>query len=122
MKSHYRPHKMALWNNLVPDLVKLSEREIEEADKYPHHRFPSPIVPYKNETSPGGGGGSKKDVPDPNKDTEVKKQSFGGLDGTDVRISKLKLPYLSSKFYCLFSFFCNCIVRVCRSAWLSSSA
>ena len=40
MKSHYRPHKMALWNNLVPDLVKLSEREIDVAiDKLPHSRW-----------------------------------------------------------------------------------
>ena len=108
---------MALWNNLVPDLVKLSEREIEEADKYPHHRFPSPIVPYKNETSTGGGGGSKKDVPDPNKDTEVKKQSFGGLDGTDVRVSIFLLfCTVFMLLFCLYQF------RVCRSAWSSSSA
>ena len=39
IKSHYRPHKMALWNNLVPDLVKLSEREMDYAiDKEPHSR------------------------------------------------------------------------------------
>ena len=42
MKAFYRPHKMALWNLLVPDLVKLAEREMDVAiDKLPHSRFPS---------------------------------------------------------------------------------
>ena len=42
MKSFYRPHKMALWNLLVPDLVKLAERDMDVAiDKLPHSRFPS---------------------------------------------------------------------------------
>ena len=37
VNSFYRPHKMALWNHLVPDLVQLSvqERETEKLPRYP---------------------------------------------------------------------------------------
>ena len=42
MKSFYRPHKMALWNNLVPDIVKVTAKKMDVAiDKMPHSRFPS---------------------------------------------------------------------------------
>ena len=52
MKSFYRPHKMALWNNLVPDLVKLAEREMDVAiDKLPHSRFPSAASPGDSDSN-----------------------------------------------------------------------
>ena len=52
MKAFYRPHKMALWNLLVPDLVKLAEREMDVAiDKLPHSRFPSATSAGNSETN-----------------------------------------------------------------------
>ena len=41
VESFYRPHKMALWNHLVPDLVQLQVQE-RETEKLPHSRYPSP--------------------------------------------------------------------------------
>ena len=49
VKSFYRPHKIALWNNLIPDLVRLSipEDEKTETEKpetsFP--KFPEPASP-----------------------------------------------------------------------------
>ena len=40
VESFYRPHKMALWNHLVPDLVQLQVQE-RETEKLPHSRYPS---------------------------------------------------------------------------------
>ena len=47
VESFYRPHKMALWNHLVPDLVQLGVQE-RETDKLPHSRYPS-SPPAENE-------------------------------------------------------------------------
>ena len=72
---------MNLWNNMVPDLVKLSESEMDAAiDKLPHSRFPAATSPES--MNPVSDGAQKEDekmvvyVKD-------KKNTYGGLDGSE---------------------------------------
>ena len=50
MKSFYRPHKIALWNNLIPDLVRLNIPEDEKTEtEKPETNFPK----FPEPASPG---------------------------------------------------------------------
>ena len=86
MKSFYRPHKMALWNLLVPDLVKLAEREMDVAiDKLPHSRFPSATSSGNSETNivVDGGNSQNKDTSGSSNKDPTTTFTYGGIDVSD---------------------------------------
>ena len=83
MKSFYRPHKMALWNLLVPDLVKLAEREMDVAiDKLPHSRFPSATSSGNSETNNVNNGGKSNSGRSGSLEEDSSETTFtyGGID------------------------------------------
>ena len=83
MKAFYRPHKMALWNLLVPDLVKLAEREMDVAiDKLPHSRFPSATSAGNSETNIVIDEGGKDDSSS-SADDDSTTFTYGGIDVSD---------------------------------------
>ena len=91
VNSFYRPHKMALWNHLVPDLVELSVQE-REVDKLPHSKYPIEEN-TENEAKNGGhhrgGGGDYRRPHDKSKTTN----SAGG--GSEDDGSPAKNPTLN---------------------------
>ena len=77
---------MALWNLLVPDLVKLAEREMDVAiDKLPHSRFPSATSAGNSETNIVIDGGSSKDKDSSGSSDKDSSPPFtyGGIDVSD---------------------------------------
>ena len=83
MKAFYRPHKMALWNLLVPDLVKLAEREMDVAiDKLPHSRFPSATSAGNSETNIVVDEKGKDDSSS-SADDDSTTFTYGGIDVSD---------------------------------------
>ena len=77
---------MALWNLLVPDLVKLAEREMDVAiDKLPHSRFPSATSAGNSETNIVIEGGNPKDKDSSGSSDKDSSPPFtyGGIDVSD---------------------------------------
>ena len=74
---------MALWNLLVPDLVKLAEREMDVAiDKLPHSRFPSATSAGNSETNVviNGGNSQNEDTSGSSDKDSTTTFTYGGID------------------------------------------
>jgi hypothetical protein len=90
VKAFYRPHKIALWNNLIPDLVRLNlpdddRQETEKPEGPTLPKFPEPASPGFAASPPHEDVGIRVEVtlpplPAPRPTVPPKKVSSYGLD------------------------------------------